>query len=682
MPPQLTRLIRCSLWTLAALLLALVILLLWLRYEFERISVSASTALTPSAPQAIVKAEQPCREQFPEKRALFGALHVHTAASYDAAAFGSAVTPEQAYRFALGEAMPLRLRGDPPDYRAPRIQIDRPLDFMAVTDHAEGLGENRLCYRRDSEAYPRLVCRLYRGDLSLPLGDDMQPILRLASLAIFGSDRSARICGADGAACRVEAAAAWLENQRATEAQHDGSGDCRFTTFHAYEYSLAEASANLHRNVIFASASVPPVPVGAKDAKSPEALWQWLDSSCIRAGADCDVLTIPHNSNWSSGRMWFPYSARALPTERREAQAALRARLEPVAEIFQTKGDSECRNGIPSVLGGPDEYCNFEKLRPASERIEDCGDSQGSGGMLLEGCVSRYSFLRYALAAGLSERDKLGVNPFQLGIIAATDTHNGAPHANSERNYLGSHGSDRDRQRRLRAELEVPGDIARGSPVRYNPGGVAGVYARENSRRAIFAALREREVFGTSGPRIEPRFFAFSDGAPPDCQSPQLLSRAYATGVPMGGTIGPPVNPSGAPAFLVSASADPGEDAVGLQRIQVIKLWLDAEGATHQAVYDVAGNPDNGAGVDPETCTTHGEGFRQLCATWRDPAFNPAASAVYYARVLENPSCRWSHRDCLRLPEGQRPASCSDPELPWQIQERAWTSPVWYDAGR
>jgi hypothetical protein len=684
MSQQLTTVFRFILWTLGALALFLAALLLWLRYEFARVStpsvdspdwqsVSVGTLLAP-------RQEQPCRNHYPHRRALFGALHVHTAASYDAAAFGSTTTAAQAYRFARGEPRPLQLRGDPRAYAAPVLRIDRPLDFMAVTDHAEGLGENRLCYQSGSSAHGTLVCRLYRGEIPLPVSDDMQPILRLASLAIFGQDRSARICGRDGRGCDQQAALAWADNQHATEAHHDYSGDCQFTTFHAYEYSLAEASSNLHRNVIFANAAVPRLPAGAKEAASPEALWRWLDNTCISGDDSCNALTIPHNSNWSSGRMWFPYSSRPLEAQLRVDQARLRSRLEPVAEIMQTKGDSECRNGIASVFGAPDEFCDFEKLRPAGESIDDCGESMGEGGMLLSGCVSRYSYLRYALAAGIGERARLGINPFEFGIVAASDSHNGAPAANSERNYLGSHGTDRDLRRRLRTALQVPGDIARGSPVRYNPGGVAGVYAEENSRSSIFAALGRREVFGTSGPRIEPRFFALTTAIELDCSSPDLLAQAYEHGVPMGSTLDASSVKATSPSFLVTASADPGDDALPLQRIQVVKVWLDRQGATHQAVFDVAGDPDNGAAVDPDTCETEGQGFRQLCASWRDPEFDPDTSAVYYARVLENPSCRWSRHDCLRLPAVQRPASCSDPDLPWQVQERAWTSPIWYYA--
>jgi hypothetical protein len=216
--------------------------------------------------------------------------------------------------------------------------------------------------------------------------------------------------------------------------------------------------------------------------------------------------------------------------------------------------------------------------------------------------------------------------------------------------------------------------------VRYNPGGLAGIYARENSRRALFEAMQRRETFGTSGPRIEPRFFAGWELRADICQGSNYLADAYRDGVPMGSYLPPAA--AGAqgsgPVFVASATRDARDGGNLLQRIQIIKGWIDSEGRTHQAVFDVAGASAGEASVDPRTCTASGKGYSQLCATWQDPDFDPGLAAVYYARVLENPGCRWSHYDCLTLPEAQRPPSCSDPALPWQVQERAWTSPIWY----
>lgn len=375
--------------------------------------------------------------------------------------------------------------------------------------------------------------------------------------------------------------------------------------------------------------------------------------------------------------MWYPYSNRELSREAQIEQARLRSQLEPLAEILQTKGDSECRNGIASVMGAADEFCDFEKLRSPTETIKDCDEEIGNGGMMLRGCTSRYNFVRYALAAGLKERIALGVNPFEMGIVAATDTHNGTAAAGSERFYQGSHGIDRNVISRLEGHTEVPGDIGAGSPVRYNPGGLAGVYAEQNSREALFDSMKNRETFGTSGPRIEPRFFAGWDMDGLDCHDPELMVKAYQKGVAMGSTLTGKRDSTG-PTFLVSASRDVRSGANLLQRIQIIKSWVDANGKTNQAVYNVAGDPQNGASVDPESCAVSGSGFDQLCAVWRDPDFDESTAAVYYSRVLENPSCRWSQWDCIRLAKQDRPQSCADPDIESEIQERAWTSPIWY----
>ncbi len=686
-PPviRVRKLIRYLLYTTLAILVTATVTALWLRYEFQRVR-HASTQLegwdsvtVRSLQDSEDEAAPPCAQQYPQNKAWFGDLHVHTSASYDATSFGVTTTVDDAYRFARGAPLTMHLLGDPANYQAPELQISAPLDFAAVTDHAEALGETRLCYTPGTAAHDSLVCKLYRGDVRPPTEAKLQSLIRLASFAIFGQDRSARVCGEDGSSCREKAIAVWQENQRSTEAFHDRSADCEFTTFHAYEYTLAEEASNLHRNVIFKTSTVPQAALSAKDAPTPELLWQWLDTACISGNPHCDVLAIPHNSNWSSGRMWYPYTNRDLSLQQQRQQAALRARLEPLAEIMQIKGDSECRNGIASVLGGTDEFCDFEKLRPAAEVIEDCGEAFGSGGMMLKGCVSRYSFVRYALTAGLSEEAALGVNPFKFGILASTDTHIGAPGAVNEKGYQGSHGNDRNLQDRLISKIEVPGDIATGSPVRFNPGGLAGIYASENSRSALFAAMRRRETFGTSGPRIEPRFFAGWDLDLDLCQNSEYLAAAYRDGVPMGADLpAAPANTRHSPVFVASASRDPREGGGLLQRIQIVKGWIDRQGRTQQAVFDIAGAPAGEASVDPQTCEVSGRGYSQLCASWQDPDFDPQLAAVYYARVLENPGCRWSRYDCLSLPEAERPPSCTDPALPWQIQERAWTSPIWY----
>ncbi len=675
-----------TLWTLAVLFVLLAIFALWSRtYLQEQLRSTTNDPeqirqffSQPAQPSEFAAPSEPCSNYQPERQALFGGLHIHTSASYDAGAFGVTNTVDDAYRFARGEKLQYRLDSDPADAQVPLIQLERPLDFAAVTDHAGKLGERLICYDPSSAGYDSMICNIYRGDWQLPLGEAMTPLVKLASQAIFTTERSLKVCGPGGGDCRAAAVEAWRDNQRATEHWQSRDSDCQFTSFHGYEYTLAADGANLHRNVIFASSNVPRAVVSAADMNTPEQLLQWLNDSCIEGNEDCDVLTIPHNSNWSSGRMWFPYSMREdLDQDRRRHFAGLRNNIERLVEIMQVKGDSECRNGLSSVYGVADELCDFEKLRSPAEEIFDCGDEMGSGNMRLSGCLSRFSYARYALPNGQAEAKRLGVNPFKLGIVAATDNHNATATADTENNYMGANGPDRVARNRLRGDVEVPGGIAKGSPVRYGPGGVAGVWAEENSRASIFAAMKRRETFGTSGPRITPRFFGGWQLDTELCQSTKMVEDAYKQAVPMGSDL--PGRPAGeAPSFLVSASQDPLSNP--LQQLQVIKGWVDVEGKTWQKIYEVAGNSSNGASVDLNSCQPRGSGFAQLCSVWQDPDFDPTQDAVYYSRVVENPSCRWSTWQCNAIPESERPESCHYEDLPKTIQERAWTSPIWYSA--
>jgi hypothetical protein len=277
-------------------------------------------------------------------------------------------------------------------------------------------------------------------------------------------------------------------------------------------------------------------------------------------------------------------------------------------------------------------------------------------------------------------QEAAGVNPFKLGVIASTDTHLGAPGAAVEQRFLGHGGAGVP-------ALEV---IPPGLPDKpeYNPGGLAVIWAEENSRDALFDALQRRETYGTSGPRITSRFFAGWDYAQGLCDSPERVARAYAGGVPMGSDLPAPSGTGRAPVFAVFAQKDPGTErypGTPLQRIQVVKGWVDAQGQSREQVYDVAGG-DNGASVDSSSCAARGEGHSSLCAVWRDPQFDADVPAWYYSRVVENPSCRWSQRMCVAAgvncaePDtiGEGYEACCAPEHRPVIQERAWSSPIWY----
>lgn len=603
----------------------------------------------------------PCADRSPLRNAYFGDLHVHTVYSFDASRYDVRTTPAQAYAFARGESVWLPPLG--PDGKGTReVKLRRPLDFAAVTDHAELMAETSLCTGAGPAADSNM-CKSYKGVGGVP------------TLGIRLSDPSPGhpegICGADGALCASESGTIWQEMQKAAEDYYDRTASCTFTTFVGYEYSGSPFVSNIHRNVIFRNAHVPGLPIHYFDEPEPRGLWAALRGACLDAGTGCDVLAIPHNSNWSNGRIFaVEYGEAQTPAEQAVA-AADRVAMEPLVEIFQHKGDSECTPGMASPLGAPDELCGFEKLRKPP--FEDCGDGVGEGGMVNLGCVSRLDFVRTALVEGLREERRIGVNPYKLGIIASTDTHNGTPGAVDEDRFAGHVGvDDAAPADRLGVTGLLPGGIING------PGGLAGVWAVEGSRDAIFEALRRRETFGTSGPRIAVRLFG---GDYPDdlCGDPDLVAKGYAGGVPMGGDL--PATGGEAPRFVVVAQRDPGTAdfaGVQLQRVQIVKGWVDAAGEGHEQVWDVAGDANNGAGVDPATCAPTGKGADSLCAVWKDPAFDPTERAMWYVRVVENPSCRYNAWECLALAEADRPPACADPNIPKTIQERAWTSPIWY----
>jgi hypothetical protein len=621
-----------------------------------------------------------CAHRDPLRQAFFGDLHVHTGRSFDAWIRDLRTTPDDAYRFATGEAIqisPLDAEG-----RGTRsIRLERPLDFAAVTDHAEWLAETTLCSTPGSHAYDSKNCQTFRGErgglLSLFFDHDTARVMGIVSLG----GRPPEICGDDLSQCRSALGGAWKEAQDAAERWYDRSDECSFTTFPAYEYSYSPYRSKVHRNVIFRNRVVPELPISWIDEPTPPGLWAQLRDLCLNAGNGCDVLAIPHNPNMANGRM-FTLDYGDAPIDEQRRQARLRASLEPLVEVMQAKGESEC-DGPFSNVTGEDEFCSFEKLRGPIAQYGECKDGEiGGGSMNGEGCISRLDYARYALIEGLREEKRLGVNPLQFGLVGSTDTHNGSPGDTEEYSFDGLNvGEDETPALRLSQE---PAFGKRGN-VERNPGGLVGVWAEENARDSIFDALRRRETFATSGTRLTPRFFGGWNLPLGICNGENLTARSYAAGVPMGGVLPPRDDVTAGPAprgpvFVASALRDPGtpeHPGSELQRIQIIKGWADDGGVFHQQVFNVAGGP-NDAAVDLNTCTPVGEGFDSLCGTWRDPDFDPARPSVYYARILENPSCRYSTHECLRLPESERPAACSDPALPKTIQERAWTSAIWY----
>jgi hypothetical protein len=612
---------------------------------------------------------QPCADRNKDRNLYFGDLHVHTRLSFDAYGYEVRTTPAQAYGFAKGEELylpPLDSEG-----RGTRlVRLARPLDFVALTDHQEYLAEVHLCTTPGTEAYDSLLCRMFRA------GGDTIVFVFGIRLPDPSPTRFGDICLAPGVDCRETAKQIWGSVVEAAEDAYDRRSSCSFTSFVGYEYSGTPLIANNHRNVIFRNAQVPSIPPSYFEEPTEQGLWSVLEETCLHAGNGCDFISIPHNMNWSNGNMFVPDYSHLSHEEQVEA-ARFRGKMEPLVEAHQHKGDLECHNGFPGIPDDP--LCDFEKIR--MNNFFDCGDGSGALGIMGLGCVSRYDFIRNILKLGLSERLRLGVNPYALGLIGSTDTHNGTPGLTEEIPFPGHVGvADDTVERRL-----IKTQVTHNTPA-YNPGGLAAVWAVENSRDALFEAFRRREVYSTSGPRIPVRFFGGWDYPNNLCDDPDFASVGYEKGVPMGGKLASRPAGNGAPVFAVMAMKDPGvagRPGTPLQRIQIVKGWIGADGKENEKVFEVAGDPNNGAGVDLETCEGFGEGWGQLCAVWRDPEFDPTRPAFYYARVVENPTCSWRQGDCSTYSAGDPalPATCTDDTLQKVIQERALTSPIWYDTG-
>jgi hypothetical protein len=585
----------------------------------------------------------------PDRNAYFGDLHVHTGLSFDAYIFNVRATPDDAYRFARGETIG----------HASGFSIRNsggPLDFTAVTDHSEYMGAMR---EANDPANPLHKVPMVQGLFSSDPREITQAFTKMVEANHAGT--MPKEFSDKGVAGR-----AWTEVKEAA-ARHNDPG--RFTTFVAYEYTSAPDGRNLHRNVIFRTATVPELPYTAVVSNNPENLWKTMDAW---RGKGIDVLAIPHNSNGSDGLMFEPTKRDGTPMDR--AYAELRMRNEPLAEITQIKGTSE----VHPSLATNDEWANFEIMERYIGSNRQVTKFHGS-------------YVREALKDGILMRETKGFNPFKFGFIGSSDTHNAAPGSVEERNYFSKVG----RSDGLPVQRgSVPPGGAKTWPAAtpdsahalapyqaWGASGLAGVWAEENSREAIFAALRRKETFATSGPRIRLRFFASYDYPDDLTHRTDLVREAYARGVPMGSDLA--ASKGKAPKFLIWGVRDPNSGY--LQRGQIVKGWVE-NGVAKERVFDVACSdkltldrtawrcPDNGAGVNLATCEPDRfKGDVELRTLWTDPTFKPNQRAFYYLRVLENPSCRWSTWDALR--NGTPP----NPTLAKTIMERAWSSPIWYE---
>jgi len=650
----------------------------WMASVFDADTVLLERGGPDEAPIAKVDTEEP-----QGRRAFYGDLHVHTEYSFDGYAMGTQATPYDAYRFAKGEAIT-----NPGGFD---MQLSRPLDFYAVTDHAMFLGLAKASAETVTEFSKNDFAAPYHG-LNDPHNYDtdfLSMIKRLGTFANFlpsavGSLRSGDI---DRDEVLGVIRSAW-EDIIAAADEHNDPGN--FTSFVAYEYTAStQDMGNLHRNVIFkGSDRLPREPFSRFHSVNPEDLWDWMDE--LRT-MGVESLSIPHNSNGSNGQMFKLEDWAGDPLD--DAYAEQRMRNEPVVEITQVKGTSETH----PLLSTRDEFAGFEIM---PYRVATNALSAVNG-----------SYAREALLNGLAIEQAGGENPYKFGFIGSSDTHSGAA-AIEEDNYVSKLGllSSEAVQRgsvpytgldaqtfywgsRVLAVTnpsprggagysKINGEVyIDGATPTFGASGLAAAWAEENTRDSLYAAFRRKEVFATSGPRIQIRFFAGANLDESMMSSPDGIDRAYEAGVTMGADLQLAETGEGVPKFLIMASADPS--SAPLQRLQVIKGWVDEAGQTHEDVIDVACAkgaavdpetnrcPDNGARVDISSCAINPEtGAAQLSALWSDPEFDPQTRAFYYARVIENPTCRWSTWDAIRA--GVEPR----PDLAKTLQERAWSSPI------
>ena len=583
---------------------------------------------------------------------LFGDTHLHTAFSMDAGAFGARLTPRDAYRFARGEEI-LSNTGQP-------VKLSRPLDFLVVADHSDGFGFFPLLMSGDAELLATPQGRKWYDQIKGGHGAD-------AALDIIGSFSNNHLPKGFPLPGTTAYRSAWMEEIKAAEAYNEPG---KFTAFIGYEWTSNTGGNNLHRNVIFredgtkASMVEPFTTLAPLGSDNPEDLWKWMAAAQDKTNSE--LMAIAHNGNLSNGVMFPMIEAFGKKLDKNYADT--RAKWERLYEVTQTKGTGEAH----PFLSPNDEFANFE--------IWDKGNLDGSVAKSKD--MLEFEYARSALKNGMILEQKLGTNPYKFGLIGSTDAHTGLV-AIEEDNFFGKTAPQEPSPERMtKAFVNNPKSGVKIMDWEVSAAGYAAVWATENSRAAIFDAMKRRETYATTGTRMIVRFFGGWDFESADAANRMPAAIGYAKGVPMGGDLNDaPLGKS--PTFLVGAMKDP--IGANLDRIQIIKGWVDKNGKTQERIYDLAVSGGRkidaqgrcktpvGSTVDIENATwTNTIGAPELLTVWKDPEFDLSLRAFYYLRVLEIPTPRWTAYDAKRF--GVKPL----PGTTMTLQERAYTSPIWY----
>jgi hypothetical protein len=585
-------------------------------------------------------------------RIYWGDTHLHTAMSFDAGSFGNRLGIDQAYRFARGDEI-VSSTGIP-------AKLSRPLDWLMVADHSDNMGffpdllagEQRLLSDpQGREWYDRIQA-----------GEGVDVALDIISLFSQGKFPESLMYSPDTMAYK----SAWQETIKTAEEYNDPG---KFTTFIGFEWTSLIKGNNMHRVVMYrdgadkASQMVAYTTVPPLGSPNPRDLWKWMTTYEEKTGGD--LLAIAHNGNLSNGIM-FPLEEQYDGKNLDKTYVSERAKWEPVYEVTQIKGDGEAH----PYLSPEDEFADYENW--------DLGNLDASAAKTDDMLAGEYA--REALKRGLVIEKKLGTNPYQFGMIGSTDSHTSLATA-QEDNFFGKHsGAEPSAERMKHPFMET--DVGKLYGWHMVSSGLAAVWATENTREAIFDAIARKEVYGTTGSRMAVRFFGGWEFSDQDINNRQPAFTGYSKGVPMGGKLRKKPKNAKAPTFMVFALRD--SIGANLDRIQIIKGWLDDKGKTHEKIYDAAWSGDRKPGangklppvgntVDVKNANwTNTIGASELATVWADPDFDPKQKAFYYARVIEIPTPRWTTYDAFRygveLPK----------DVPTSTQERAYTSPIWY----